>query len=59
MSARMVDVTISRLLNVREVFARLQPHAVSKILQEDVRIASSKDGFQCRINALLNVHPRI
>ena len=37
MSARMVDVTISRLLDVKEVFARLQPHAVSEILQTDVK----------------------
>ena len=37
MSSRMVDVTISRLLDVKEVFARLQPKAISEILQKDVK----------------------
>jgi uncharacterized membrane protein YheB (UPF0754 family) len=37
MSTKMVDVTISRLLNVKEVFNRLEPRELSRILQKDVK----------------------
>ena len=37
MSNRMVEVTINQLLNVKEVFSRLSPKELAKILQNDVK----------------------
>ena len=37
MSSRLVDLTISRLLDVKEVFGRLKPREIATILQSDVK----------------------